>query len=120
MEPLSTERRQWRRLRSHLPVRYQDPKAQRFVETLSKDIGVGGLQCLTYDFLPAARELLVEIPLYHGTSPVRARARVAWIQQIPHADQYCVGLEFLSLPDALRDELHAYVESASSSTASAS
>lgn len=114
MEPLqSEERRRWRRLRSHLPVRYQDLRTQRFVETLSKDISVGGVQCLTHEFLPTARELLVEISLYRGTPELKARARVAWIRQVPHADQYCMGLEFLTLPDALREEIHAYIEAAS-------
>ena len=120
MEPLVSERRRWRRLCSHIPVRYQDLRTQRFVETLSKDISIGGLQCLTYDFLPASRELLVEISLYRGTPDVKARARVAWIRQIPHADQYCMGLEFLTLPDEMREEIHAYIEAVSPSTASAS
>ena len=120
MEPLQTEeRRRWRRLRSHLPVRYQDLRTQRFVETLSKDISVGGVQCLTHEFLPANRELLVEIALYRGTPELKARARVAWIQQVPHADQYCMGLEFLSPPDELLKEIHAYIETASATTVSA-
>ena len=75
---------------------------------------------MTHDFLPAARELLVEIALYRDTPAVKTRARVAWIQQVPHADQYCMGLEFLSPPYELREEIHAYIETASANTVSAS
>ncbi len=117
MDSSLMERRRWTRLRSHLPVRFQDLRTQRFVETLSKDLSAGGVRCLTHEFLPASRELIVEISLYRATPPVKARARVAWIQQVPHADQYCVGLEFLQIPKALQDEIQTYIESAATAAA---
>ena len=117
MDPSQTERRRWTRLQSHLPVRFQDLRTQRFAETLSKDISAGGVRCLSHEFLPASRELTVEISIYRASPPVKARARVAWIQQVPHADQYCVGLEFLQIPKAFQDELQTYI--ASTTTASA-
>ena len=112
----SLERRRWTRLRSYLPVRFQDLRTQRFVETLSKDISAGGVQCLSHEFLPASRELLIEVSIFRATPPMKARARVAWIQQVPHADQYCVGLEFLQTPKAFQDELQTYIESAATTS----
>ena len=113
MEALPSERRRWPRLSSHVPVRYQDIATHRYTETLSNNLGGGGVQCVTHEFLPASRELLLEISLYRATPPVKARARVAWIQKVAHADQYRVGLEFLQLPDDLRRTLDAYLDTAS-------
>ena len=100
------------RLRSHVPVRYQELRTSRLVETLSKDVGEGGLQCLTSEFLPASSELMVELSLRRGAPVAKARARVAWIQQLPHTDQYCLGLEFLYVPDPMRSAIHAYLATA--------
>ena len=119
MQPVPVERRRWARLRSHVPVRYQDTKTQRFVETLSKDVSVGGLRCVTHEFLPASRELLVELSLRRAAPALKTRARVAWVQQIPHADQYCVGLEFLQLPQTAQEDIASYVSNATPSAAHA-
>ena len=99
-----------------MPVRYQDIGTQRYTETLSNNLSAGGVQCVTYEFLPTAREFLLEISLYRATPAVKARARVAWIQKVPHADQYRVGLEFLQLPDHLRHTFNTYIEMAAKHT----
>lgn len=109
---LPAERRRYPRLHSYLPIRFYPAGSPRYLDTLTKDLSVGGVRVVTDLFLPTASDVVVELPLYRNTAPIYSRAKVMWTQHIRYSDQYQVGLEFLELPPERRRDLVTYVQDA--------
>ena len=107
-----TERRRHPRLLSHLPLRYYRKGTSHYADTLTKDVGLGGVRFLSHEFFPTTHEFLVEIPLFRASHPVQTVGRVAWSQKIAHSDLYEIGMEFLQLPDDHRRLLNAFLDNA--------
>lgn len=91
------ERRQSERADSRCPLRYQFKGQPNFYDTITRDISEGGLRFITNQFIPAFAELFLEVSLRPSTEPVRAAAKVSWVQKVPHSDQYYVGAHFTEL-----------------------
>ena len=106
------------RVRAYHPVRLSLVNAPGVVETLTKDLAVGGLRSLSPAALPAASAVRIELILSTEREPVRVRGRVAWFRTIPESDQFDVGIAFDDLSDADKRRLSAYVERASTPAAS--
>lgn len=112
------ERRATPRVRAYHPVRLSLVNAPGVVETLTKDLAVGGLRSLSTAALPVASAVRIELILSTEREPVRVRGRVAWFRTIPESDQFDVGIAFDDLSDADKRRLSAYVERASTPAAS--
>ena len=104
------ERRAVPRVRSYLPVRlYQLGKP--VLETLSKDIGGGGIRCVSSTLIPVGSEIRLEVPLPNGEPILNLRGKAAWFRILPESDQFEVGISFLDVTDRTKRLLSRYFES---------
>ena len=86
------------------------PRTHRVVETLTKDLGPGGLCCLSSTLFPVATELGVELVLSAGREPLSVRGKTAWFRMIPHSEQFDVGIVFQEMTLEDKRRLSAYLE----------
>jgi len=93
------ERRAVPRLQCYLPIRLFLLGQRRLIQTLTKDLGLGGLRCLSPVVTPASTPLSLELTLGAGHRPVSLRAQVVWIKEVPHSDQFQFGLSFQELSE---------------------
>lgn len=91
------ERRSTPRVRAYRPVRLSRWGSPRIIETLTKDLALGGMRCLSPDAFPVSTELEVELVLAPGEEIFTTRGRVAWFRMLPKSDQFDLGITFLGL-----------------------
>ena len=103
------ERRGGARIRAYRPVRLHLPRSPRILETLTKDLSVGGVCCITSIPFPVSTQLNLELVLSSGEGPVSARGRTVWFRNIPHSDQFDIGISFSDVPDDDRRRLSVYL-----------
>ena len=96
---MADERRAHPRLRVYYPVRLYPAHSMRVVETLTKDLAVGGFRSLSATVLPVASELRVELVLPQGREPIMAKGRAVWFRSIPESEQFDVGIVFSGLSE---------------------
>ena len=90
---MHAERRTSPRRRAYRPVRFHQPGAIPFVETLSKDLAEGGLRCLSPLPVPVATALSIEVSL-SAEEPLEVRGKTAWLRSIPDSEQFELGIMF--------------------------
>lgn len=105
MVTIYEERRKNERIVSRCPLRYQFKGQPSFVDTITRDISEGGLRFITNEFIPAFADLFLELSLRPAMEPVRTAAKVAWIQKIPHSDQYHIGARFTDINEELKKNI---------------
>lgn len=105
--PSQDERRRYRRHNVHLPLRYQVRGDIGYADTLTKDIGGGGIRFITDEFLKRSAEIIFEFTVMENSEPIKGRAKIAWINKIPHNDMYCIGVEFI---DIARDKRQTIIQ----------
>ena len=111
---MSIERRNAPRVRAYRPVRIVKPGTSHVVETLTKDIGMGGVRCISPGLFPVSSEVSVEVVLSTGEEPFTVRGRAIWFQTIPHSEQFDIGIAFLELPAQSKRRLSVYIDRLSS------
>ena len=107
---MAIERRNTPRFRAYRPVRIQKPGSPQIVETLTKDLGIGGLRCISQTLFPVSTEVNVELVLSTGEEPFTVRGRAVWFQMIPHSEQFDLGIEFVELQNHHKRRLSAYID----------
>jgi hypothetical protein len=110
------ERRTSPRVRAYRPVRLNVPATHRLTETLTKDLGTGGLCCISSTIFPIATELHVELTLSEGGEPVAAKGKAVWFRMIPHSEQVDMGIAFLEMSMDHKRRLSAYLDRLSTHT----
>lgn len=102
-----SDRRRYNRRPTHLPLRYQLKGSMQYADTLTKDIGGGGVKFITDEFLSKNSEVIFEISIMDRSEPVKGRAKIVWINKVPHNDIYSIGLEFVDISrDKKRKIIH--------------
>ena len=114
------ERRQSPRVQCYLPVRLIVQGQRRVIQTLTKDLGIGGIRCLSPVVTPSSVPVSMEITLGAGTRLVNVRAQVVWLKEVPHSDQFHLGIVFQDLSEEDTKLLSTYLSRLSSQTAPAS
>ena len=114
---MSDERRSSQRFRAYLPVRLHRAHTPHIVETLTKDISLGGIRCISEAIFPVATEVSLEIVLSTGSELLDLRGRTAWFRIVPHSEQFDVGIEFSDITPQNQRRLSAYLEHLSEQTA---
>lgn len=104
------ERRAHPRLRVYHPVRLHRPGVPQMVETLTKDMSAGGIQCLSSTLFPVSTDVEVELILMNGEGPFTARGQTRWFRMIANSDQFDVGISFLDLSPQNKRRLSAYLD----------
>ena len=90
------------------------------IETLTKDLSIGGLRCVSPTLLPVSTELNLELVLSTGDEPLTVRGRTVWFQILPQSEQFDLGISFLDLPPITKRRLSVYIERLSSQAISVS
>ena len=108
------DRRDAPRFRAYHPVRLQKPGMPQIVETLTKDLGMGGVRCISPTLFPVSTEVNVDVVLSTGEEPFSVRGRTVWFQMIPHSEQFDIGIAFLELDAHNKRRLSAYIDHLSS------
>ena len=80
------------------------------IETLTKDLGLGGLRCISPSVCPVSTEVGVELVLSTGEEHLSVRGKTAWFQTIPESDQFDLGIAFLELSPQDKRRLSVYLE----------
>ncbi len=99
----------------HLPVRVRQFNSTHFQETLTKDLGLGGLRYISATPVPVLTECTLELMLASGKEPLQLRGRAVWFQTIPHSDQFEVGVAFFEVPEETKRRLSTYLQRISTS-----
>lgn len=112
LDDMADERRKTPRVRCVLPVRLYPHGETKVIQTLTKDVSIGGLRCLSPISKPVATPLSVELDVGRGKMILQLRAKTAWFQEVPHGDQFYLGITFDELSERNRLLLSRYLESA--------
>ena len=105
---MKPERRRSQRIRTYQPVRLQPIHSPHSIDTLTKDVSLHGLRCLSEQILPVATELSVELSTVDG--PLAARGKAAWFHMLPYSDQVEVGIAFTDVSPQNLQRLSAYLD----------
>ncbi len=107
------ERRQVPRARTYLPVRIQPANGGPAVETLTRDIGYHGMRCLCSTPIAANTPVRIFLTLPLRRTVVALQAQTQWLRELPHCDQFEVGIVFVTEPpDEYRQVLTSYFSAA--------
>ena len=107
---MGEERRAASRVQLYLPVRVAKAGHAQPIETLTKDLGIGGLRCLSPTVLPVTTPVDVELVLSGGQDAVTIRGRTAWFRTIPESEQFEVGISFLEMSPQMKRRLSMYLD----------
>jgi hypothetical protein len=100
---MAREQRHGQRVRAYLPVSLQPRDNPRALQTLTKDVSVEGLRCLSPMPVPVSTELRVQLTLGVGNEPLLLRGRTQWFRSLPYSEQFELGLTFLEVsPETVR------------------
>ena len=107
---MNQERRNSQRVRAYLPVRLRTPASPQPIETLTKDLGAGGLRCLSPIACPVSTEIGLELVLATDDEPIAVRGKTTWFRTIPESDQFDFGIAFLDLSQQNKRRLSVYLD----------
>ena len=102
-------RREHPRLRFHVPVRFGGEE-YRSQDSLTKDLGGGGVRLVSRDFLPVNSKVKLEFFLTPASEALKAVGKVVWIQKIPYSYQHEVGIQFLDISEPTRKRITLFVD----------
>ena len=106
---MNPERRSAPRLRSYLPVRLR-PSGGQLIETLTKDLSLGGFRCVVPSPLPVGSQVALELALPRGRDVLEMRGRTAWFRLLQDGEQFDLGVSFAEIPDETKRRLSSYIE----------
>lgn len=104
------ERRNAPRFRAYRPVRLQKPNSPQVVETLTKNLSLGGIRCLSASIFPVSSDVSMDLMLSAGEASLSMKGRAVWVRTIPYSDQFELGISFGSIPPDGKRRLSAYLD----------
>ena len=107
---MNQERRSSQRVRAYLPVRLRTPNSPHIIETLTKNLSIGGLHGVSPIVCPVSTEVGLELVLSTGDEPMAVRGKTVWFRTIPESDQFDCGITFLDLSQQNKRRLSVYIE----------
>lgn len=108
MEVKTPEKRRFPRFKFKTPIRFQVRGLPKFVNSLTEDIGLGGLSLTTNEFLAPLTNVMLEFDIWsHFLTPV---GRVAWVSPLGHSNRYRLGIEFIELEPEQKNRLKDFLD----------
>ncbi len=102
-------RREFPRLRQHIPVRFGGEES-RYQDSLTKDVGEGGVRLMSREFLPVNARLKLEFFLAPASEALTAVGKVVWVQKLPYSYQHDIGIQFVDIPEGDKKRLSHFVD----------
>ncbi len=100
------ERRLNVRKKAYLPIRLYPHTRAMVMDTLTKDISLEGIRCISQTFTPPKTTFRVEFTLPNGNQDVlTVQGQQVWAKQIPDSDQYELGIAFMDVPRPIRQQI---------------
>ena len=106
---VTVERRTSPRIRAYRPVRLHKPSSPQ-IETLTKNLSLGGVRCLSSTVFPVSSELNLELMFSTGEEPLAARGCMIWFQIVPHSEQFDLGIAFVDMAPQTKRRLSVYLD----------
>ncbi len=104
------ERRSAPRFRAYFPVRLHKATSPPVIETLTKDLSVGGMRCLSPTIYPVSTEVSVELMLGPGEEQLTLRGKTAWFLTLSGSDQFEFGIQFFDLTPQYKRRLSVFLD----------
>ncbi len=102
-------RREHPRLRLNVPVRFGKEESHT-QDSLTKDLGEGGVRLLSREFLPVNGKVKMEFFLSPASEALRTVGKVIWIRKLPYSYQHDVGIKFVDIPEPTKRRIAHFVE----------
>ena len=102
-------RREYARLKLHIPVRFGGEESHS-QDSLTKDLGGGGVRLLSRLFLAVHSRVKLEFYLTPGSEALNAVGKVVWVQKLPYSYQHDVGVQFLDISAENRKRISNFVD----------
>ena len=106
---MQDERREHSRIRAYLPVRLHSAVSPHTIETLTKDLGAGGIRFVSPVLCPVSTDVTVEL-LLSSQGQFTARGKLSWFHTIPESEQFECGVIFTELSDENKRRLSAFFD----------
>ncbi len=97
------------RINCLLPLRLTIPGTRQVTETLTKDLSLHGLRCLSPMGHPVSTRVMLELSLGTHHEPLTAQGRISWLQVLPNSEQFHLGVEFVGLSTYDTRQLSVYL-----------
>jgi c-di-GMP-binding flagellar brake protein YcgR len=107
------DRRRSGRVCCLLPVQLYPQGEPSVIETLTKDIGEGGLRIVSPVIRPVSTPVSIEVTLGTGEQPMSLRAQIVWVRVVPESEQFYLGIAFEDLSELDTKRLSRYIEKVS-------
>jgi hypothetical protein len=99
------ERRRFRRLKINCPVEYRFFNGSRYNQSVTCDIGEGGVSFLVDGPIDIGSHIYFHAKLKNRPQEFYGIARVQWSAQEPYSEKFKVGLEFVETGSILRSDI---------------
>ncbi len=109
------ERRANLRTACMLPIRMLPRGDRQPIETLTKNLSLGGLMCVSPVERPIGTPVHLDLTLGRSHVEVAIHSRVAWFVSIPKSEQFYVGLAFDTISETIVRQLSTYIKFCSKS-----
>lgn len=109
------ERRASIRVSTILNTRYSVDKKLQVKNSLSKNVGAGGILMESSEKLTTSTQLLLDISLPDGQKPITAKGEVVWIRELSHVDEmgrklFDAGIKFVSMNTKDKERLDKHIQ----------
>ena len=85
------------------------PSPNRLWRLLAEDLSEGGIRLSSPELFPVESRVLLDLDTPSLDDPIRVLGKVVWVEQVPYADQWRVGVEFSDVPKDMRSRLRRIV-----------
>ncbi|MDD3089914.1 MAG: PilZ domain-containing protein [Candidatus Omnitrophica bacterium] len=102
------------RVQTHITVRYRnlrDGAGASGENSVSTDIGQGGIRFRAPEFISMACRLILELDIPMSSKPIKAISRVAWIKRSDSGEDYEIGNQFLEMSSQDKEVISGYIDS---------
>jgi len=104
------ERRRYIRVPECLQVDYEVLPAEAIRKYITRDISQGGIRFLTHEFIPKGSCLRIRVTFPKTLFSFESLVRCMWIREVPYAEEFEVGVEFIDLPLEIMEYLTHYIK----------
>lgn len=106
----SQDRRRFRRLKAQFPIDYRFFNSQRYNQSVTCDIGEGGICFLSDGPVDLGAYIYFQANLKNRPQPLYGIARVAWSRKEPYSEKFRVGLEFIEAGSVNKADISSFIE----------
>ncbi|MGD9015294.1 MAG: PilZ domain-containing protein [Candidatus Omnitrophota bacterium] len=103
------ERRRFVRITESLKLSYEVMSQAMVRDSLTKDIGQGGIRFLSQEFIPKNSLLKIRLIIEKIPFSFETYAKVVWVRQESRRGRYEIGVEFTNISTDAAKQLIAYL-----------